>query len=526
MECVPCTLRPREAPSRACADACFFSFFTLTSVLAILDALASSLSAGALRSPHPPPLLSSPSFHREETSFGPYGETHLKSVLQIQRHYRGFAARDSINTALRLKGVNVLKRRNGLGALHFRYAFQRQLYLWVEEGDNIVNTVIGYLVVLLIIVATLGFVLETVPEWTRHADAITPNPFKALETVCIICFTAEILTKLLAQPLLNGSYRAGLRQWILQPMNQVDVVAVLPWYVELIFGGGSGLAVVRSVRLVRVFRVFKLGRYNTSAMIFKNALARSAQPMSLLFYFMLIANVLFASAMYYAESLPAKHNPTDADNFDDPLPAFPFDSIPRAMYWCMVTMTTVGYGDMYPVTLIGRLVGVLTMMAGIVVIALPVTLIGSNFVEEYRKTQAREAAEKRKQAAVKRAIEETRVQATLKLWKGKKNADGGGGGAGGTPGTPPPALSREKSATMTPGDRALMNMRARKEREAASDDSFTGGLPWDPSPGGGREVGAGFSAVEVCDRLDAVERRMFRIENLLSELLAASAAKA
>ena len=223
LECVPCTLRPREAPSRARADACFF-FHPHVGV-----------SDSGRSPPHPSPPV--PSAHLipprsclplrsiEETSFGPYGETHLKSVLQIQRHYRGFAARDSINTALRLKGVNVLKRRNGLGALHFRYAFQRQLYLWVEEGDNIVNTVIGYLVVLLIIVATLGFVLETVPEWTRHADAITPNPFKALETVCIICFTAEILTKLLAQPLLNGSYRAGLRQWILQPMNQVDVVS-------------------------------------------------------------------------------------------------------------------------------------------------------------------------------------------------------------------------------------------------------------------------------------------------------------
>ena len=242
VECVPCTLFARASRRRAPAPTCDFipdvgvSFPGRSRVSPIRP---------CPRSP-PPPLLSSPSFHREETSFGPYGETHLKSVLQIQRHYRGFAARDSINTALRLKGVNVLKRRNGLGALHFRYAFQRQLYLWVEEGDNIVNTVIGYLVVLLIIVATLGFVLETVPEWTRHADAITPNPFKALETVCIICFTAEILTKLLAQPLLNGSYRAGLRQWILQPMNQVDVVAVLPWYVELIFGGGSGLAVVRA----------------------------------------------------------------------------------------------------------------------------------------------------------------------------------------------------------------------------------------------------------------------------------------
>ena len=81
------------------------------------------------------------------------------------------------------------------------------------------------------------------------------------------------------------------------------------------------------------FRVFKLGRYNTSAMIFKTAMSRSAQPLSLLFYFMLIANILFASAIYYAENISPESNPSDEDNYG--LPAAPFDSIPRAMYWCM-----------------------------------------------------------------------------------------------------------------------------------------------------------------------------------------------
>ena len=167
------------------------------------------------------------------------------------------------------------------------------------------------------------------------------------------------------------------------------------------------------------------------------------------------------------------------------------------------------------------------MMAGIGVIALPVTLIGSNFVEEYRKSQAREAAEKKRKAAEARAIEDLRLKATLRAMASKKNADGGGGGAGGEPGSPL-ALARRDSATMTPGDRALRNMRARMDREAASGEAFagSGGLPWDPSPAGGRGGGAGFDSIEVSDRLDAVERRMVRIENLLAKLVAASAAKA
>lgn len=219
--------------------------------------------------------------------------------------------------------------------LEFKAMWQRQLFLWVEEGDNAVNTIISYTVVLLIVVATLGFILETVPEWKRHVEDLPVNPFKTVESVCIILFTVEIASKIACQPMQDGSYAAGVRAWFSQAMNVVDLIAVLPWYLELMVGGGAGgLSVVRSVRLVRVFRIFKLGRYNTSAIMFKNALSRSAQPLSLLFYFMLIANILFASAIYYAEDIGPSHNPSDEDNFG--MPSAPFDSIPRAMYWCMV----------------------------------------------------------------------------------------------------------------------------------------------------------------------------------------------
>ena len=185
------------------------------------------------------------------------------------------------------------------------------LYTYVEEGDNPVNTAVSYAVVALIFIATIGFILETVPEWERHAEAAGANPFKVTETICIVLFTVEIASKLACQPKSGAvkgeeTYIHGVLTWLKQPMNQVGVVAVLPWYLELaVSGGGSGLAVLRAIRLVRVFRVFKLGRYNTSAMIFKRALERSAQPLSLLFYFMLIANILFASGKFIFISVRA-----------------------------------------------------------------------------------------------------------------------------------------------------------------------------------------------------------------------------
>lgn len=339
-------------------------------------------------------------------------------MICIQRHYRGYLARRGLSDALAsLDSTRHMLEVEGAGepadSLEFQAAWQRQLYSWVEEGNNVVNSAVKIAVILLIIVATAGFVLETVPEYRRPAKRMSPNPFSLLESICIIMFTVEIAAKIACQPLLEGSYVRAVLNWFKQGMNIIDLIAILPWYLELILGGGAGaLAVLRSVRLVRVFRIFKLGRYNTSAQLFKNALWRSAQPLSLLFYFMFIANILFASAMYYVEELGEDVNPGD----DDGLPAAPFDSIPRAMYWCMVTMTTVGYGDMYPITLFGRMLAVMTMLAGIVVIALPITLIGSNFVDEYRRSQAAELRERKRKEANERAIVAMRVGQTLRAF--------------------------------------------------------------------------------------------------------------
>ena len=127
---------------------------------------------------------------------------------------------------------------------------------------------------------------------------------------------------------------------------------------------------MRTVRLVRVFRIFKLGRYNSSATLMYKTIIKSAQPLSILAYFLVIGIILFSSAMYYIEK---DQNPESSE---------PFESIPAAMWWSIVTMTTVGYGDIYPTTTLGKFLASITMLCGIVVMALPISLIGSTFVEE------------------------------------------------------------------------------------------------------------------------------------------------
>ncbi|NXY83631.1 KCNA3 protein, partial [Alcedo cyanopectus] len=197
------------------------------------------------------------------------------------------------------------------------------------------------------------------------------DPFFLVETICICWFSLELLVRLLASPSKAAFFRSA--------MNLIDLVAIAPYFValgtELARRGGLGhpamsLATLRVIRLVRVFRVFKLSRHSTGLQILGQTLRASMRELGLLIFFLLIGVVLFSSAVYFAEAEDA---------------ATAFTSIPQAFWWAVVTMTTVGYGDMAPVTVGGKLVGSLCAIAGVLTISLPVPVIVSNFSYFYRR---------------------------------------------------------------------------------------------------------------------------------------------
>ncbi|ELW65244.1 Potassium voltage-gated channel subfamily A member 3 [Tupaia chinensis] len=258
--------------------------------------------------------------------------------------------------------------------------------------------------VLVILISIVIFCLETLPEFRDEKDypaspsqdvfeaagnstSGTPagassfsDPFFVVETLCIIWFSFELLVRFFACPS-KATFSRNI-------MNLIDIVAIIPYFItlgtELAERQGNGqqamsLAILRVIRLVRVFRIFKLSRHSKGLQILGQTLKASMRELGLLIFFLFIGVILFSSAVYFAEA-------------DDPTSGF--SSIPDAFWWAVVTMTTVGYGDMHPVTIGGKIVGSLCAIAGVLTIALPVPVIVSNFNYFYhRETEGEEQAQ-------------------------------------------------------------------------------------------------------------------------------------
>ncbi|MCJ8738994.1 hypothetical protein PDJAM_G00041960 [Pangasius djambal] len=271
---------------------------------------------------------------------------------------------------------------------------QRKLWMLFEHPESSGGArIIAIISVMVIVVSIVIFCLETLPDFRLekemreqmafHSHHSSPNstmlvsqlspfqdPFFIVETMCICWFSFELLMRFATSP--------SKMHFFKDMMNIIDFFAIIPYFVTLgtelaRSKGGTpamSLAVIRVIRLVRVFRIFKLSRHSKGLQILGQTLKASLRELALLIFFLFIGVVLFSSAVYFAE----------VDS-----PSTSFTSIPEAFWWAVVSMTTVGYGDMYPVTVGGKLVGSMCAIAGVLTISLPVPVIVSNFSYFYHR---------------------------------------------------------------------------------------------------------------------------------------------
>ncbi|KAG5871063.1 hypothetical protein JTB14_016012 [Gonioctena quinquepunctata] len=213
-----------------------------------------------------------------------------------------------------------------------------------------------------------------------ESECTEPLPyFLVVEHLCNAWFTFELSVRLIVSP--------SLVDFVKSPVNIIDFSATLSFYIDLILMSEKKSQILDFFSIIRIFRLFKLTRHSPGLKILIHTFKASAKELGLLVFFLVLGIVVFASLVYYAEKLQ--------DNKDNS-----FKSIPEGLWWAIVTMTTVGYGDMAPKTYAGMFVGALCALAGVLTIALPVPVIVSNFSMFYSHTQARAKLPKQRRSVL------------------------------------------------------------------------------------------------------------------------------
>ncbi|XP_018412750.1 PREDICTED: potassium voltage-gated channel subfamily C member 4 [Nanorana parkeri] len=213
-----------------------------------------------------------------------------------------------------------------------------------------------------------------------------------IEGVCVFWFTLEFLVRIACCP--------DKLLFIKNMLNIIDFVAILPFYLELGLSGlpskaaRDALGFLRVVRFVRILRIFKLTRHFVGLRVLGHTLRASTNEFLLLIIFLALGVLIFATMIYYAERIGAKASDPTGSNHTH------FKNIPIGFWWAVVTMTTLGYGDMYPQTWSGMLVGALCAIAGVLTIAMPVPVIVNNFGMYYSLAMAKQKLPKKKKKHV------------------------------------------------------------------------------------------------------------------------------
>lgn len=254
---------------------------------------------------------------------------------------------------------------------------RERVYLLMEEplsstAAMFVTGLIGTCIVL----SVVAFCVETMPSMEQYRET-----WFMLETIFVGVFTAEYLIRLWS----TVPEQKTFCSFVIDPFNVIDVLAIAPYYLTLIItltmGGPAGVD-LRVLRALRLLRLLKLARYSAQAKIIVIALSRSGASLVMLTFLLLFALILFSTLIFVVERGSWSAREGCYVRKEDGA-CSPFQSIPEASWWAITTMTTVGYGDVFPKSSLGRVVGACCMIGGILSVALPTTVLGVQFSDAY-----------------------------------------------------------------------------------------------------------------------------------------------
>ncbi len=224
--------------------------------------------------------------------------------------------------------------------------WRQKVHEIIFEAETPAGKLFDVVLLVLIVLSVVAVMMESVASFqARYGDLL-----RAAEWILTLLFTAEYLLRLacVGRP---GRYARSF-------FGVVDLLAILPTYLSLVFTGTHSLAVIRALRLLRAFRVLKLAHFVGEARLLREAMKASATKIIVFLGTVLTLVVIIGSVMYLVEG-----------------PENGFTSIPQGIYWAIVTMTTVGYGDIAPHSVGGKFLASIVMIAGYGVLAVPTGIV-------------------------------------------------------------------------------------------------------------------------------------------------------
>lgn len=222
------------------------------------------------------------------------------------------------------------------------------------------NTASGRLFDLVLLGVILLSVIIVMLETVKGFDAKYHYELIILEWIITIFFTLEYLLRIIS---IKKPWK-----YIFSFYGIIDLIATIPMYFSLFFVGTSVLTVVRALRLLRLFKILKHPQFSSQSTHLKEALIASRGKILIFIYFMLISSIIIGSVMYIVEGKEGG-----------------FTSIPISIYWTIVTLTTVGYGDISPITPLGQAIASVVMIMGYGIIAVPTGIVSAEFANSNRK---------------------------------------------------------------------------------------------------------------------------------------------
>jgi len=289
-----------------------------------------------------------------------------------------------------------IKQQQVLQGMPPKPGTRQKIWLFFEDPASSQGaTIMSFFGIFVILIAVASFMTKTHPVfrlklereyygWTAEEISAT---FGMVEAFVVGYFTIELMCRF-------GSTTLK-RKFFLNIPNFIDLVAVAPFYIDVFPGvkGGSGMMIVRIFRLTRIFRiigmVFKLGKYSSGAKVLGTTLLGCGREMLIMGVVFIMAVVVFSSGMFFCE------NPDITVDESD------FKSVMTGMYFAVITITTVGYGDMSPSTDCGEAVACLCALSGILCLGLPISVITTKFNEQYSQMLQELKIEEERQKFIK-----------------------------------------------------------------------------------------------------------------------------